>query len=229
MTRRKPDTPHQDHEFSRQDVSQTDGDPVPERPQPMLVDGHAPPGLWDALAAQIRNRGYQLADAPDAAALGGANGVTDFTARTVTVRTDMPDAARVKTLAHELGHIASGHESRGGDGLHRGIQEVEAESVATMVTAAYGMDTTGYTVPYVATWSTTVKDRDPVDVVRGTGELVRRTALAILDYLPEPSGGDGTPPGLRPSGDVDHAQPISQRRQSRPDRRPRPVADLSPT
>jgi hypothetical protein len=211
------------------DVSQTDGDPVPERPQPMLVDGHAPPGLWDALAAQIRNRGYQLADAPDAAALGGANGVTDFTARTVTVRTDMPDAARVKTLAHELGHIALGHESRGGDGLHRGIREIEAESVATMVTAAYGMDTTGYTVPYVATWSTTIKDRDPVDVVRGTGELVRRTALAILDHLPEPPGGDGTPPGLRPSGDVDHAQPISQRRQSRPDCRPRPVADLSPT
>jgi hypothetical protein len=56
----------------------------------------------------------------------------------------------VKTLTHELAHIVLGHESRTGDGLHRGIGEVEAESVSTMVTAAYGMDTSGYTVPYVA-------------------------------------------------------------------------------
>lgn len=130
---------------------------------------------------------------PDAASLGGANGVTDFTTRTVTVRTDMPDAARVKTLAHELAHIVLGHESRGGDGLHRGMSEVEAESVATMVTAAFGMDTSGYTVRYVARWSATVDERDPVEVVRGTGERARRTALAFLDTLPEPRTGDGAP------------------------------------
>jgi hypothetical protein len=106
--------------------------------------------LWEGLAAQIRRHGFDLTDAPDARSLGGANGVTDFTTRTVTVRTDMPDAAQVKTLTHELAHIVLGHESRTGDGLHRGIGEVEAESVSTMVTAAYGMDTSGYTVPYVA-------------------------------------------------------------------------------
>lgn len=145
---------------------------------------------------QIRRHGYDLTDAPDARSLGGANGVTDFTTRTVTVRTDMPDATRVKTLTHELAHIVLGHKFRAGDGLHRGIGEIEAESVATMVTAAYGMDTSGYTVPYVARWSATVDDRDPVEVVRGTGELARRTALAILDTLPEPPIGDGTPPGL---------------------------------
>ncbi|HSI93242.1 MAG TPA: ImmA/IrrE family metallo-endopeptidase, partial [Jiangellaceae bacterium] len=194
MTRRKPDIPHQDREISRQDVSQTQGDPIPEPPVPVLLDGQAPPGLWDGLAAQTGWHGFDLTDAPDAASLGGANGVTDFTTRTVTVRTDMSDAARVKTLAHELAHIVLGHESRAGDGLHRGIGEVEAESVATMVTAAYGMDTSGYTVPYVARWSATVDDRDPVEVVRGTGERARRTALAILNTLPEPPIGDATPP-----------------------------------
>jgi hypothetical protein len=98
-----------------------------------------------------------------------------------------------------------------------------------MVTAAYGMDSSGYTVPYVAHWSATVKDQDPADVVRGTGELVRKTALAILDRLPEPPGGDGTPPGLRPSGGVDHARPIGQRAQPRRDRPPRPLSNLSLT
>jgi len=178
------------------DVSQTDGEPIPEPPSAVLLDGQAPPGLWDGLAAQIRRHCFDLTDAPDAASLGGANGVTDFTTRTVIVRTDMSDAARVKTLAHELAHIVLGHEARTGDGLHRGIGEVEAESVATMVTAAYGMDSSGYTVPYVARWSAAVDDRHPVQVVRGTGERARKTALAILDTLPEPRTGDGTPPGL---------------------------------
>lgn len=31
------------------DVSQTDGDPLPEPPQAKLLTGQAPPGLWDAL------------------------------------------------------------------------------------------------------------------------------------------------------------------------------------
>ena len=68
--------------------------------------------------------------------------------------------------------------------------------MATMVTAAYCIDTASYTVPYVARWSAAVDDRDPVEVVRGTGDLTRKTALAILDTLPEPRTSDGTPPGL---------------------------------
>jgi len=178
------------------DVSQTAGDPIPERPRPVLLAGQAPAGLWDGLAAAVAERGYKLSDAPDALVLGGANGVTDFAARTVTVRADMDDAARIKTLAHELGHIALDHGDRGPQGLHRGIGEVEAESVALMVCTAFGLDSTGYTVPYVASWSSTVQGQNPIEVIRATGERVRGTALAILDRLPEPPGGDGTPSGL---------------------------------
>lgn len=178
------------------DVSQTTGEPIPEKPRPVLLAGQAPAGLWHGLAAAVAERGYTLTDAPDAPALGGANGVTDFAARTVTVRTDMDDAARVKTLAHELAHIALNHGDREPQGLHRGIGEVEAESVALMVCTAFGLDSTDYTVPYVASWSATVKGQNPIEVIRATGERVRATALAILDRLPEPPGGDGAPPGL---------------------------------
>ena len=44
--------------------------------------------------------------------------------------------------------------------------------------------------------SSTVTDADPLEVVRPTGERVRRTALAILDQLPDPPTGNGLPPGL---------------------------------
>lgn len=58
------------------DVSQTDGDPIPETPRPTLLQGQAPEGLWDGLADQITARGFELRLVSNAAAIGGANGLT---------------------------------------------------------------------------------------------------------------------------------------------------------
>jgi hypothetical protein len=80
--------------------------------------------------------------------------------------------------------------------LHRGIAEVEAESIALMVGAAHGLDTSSYTIPYVSTWAASVSGRTPVEVVQSTAERVRTTALGILDKLDTQKVGDGNPPGL---------------------------------
>ena len=180
------------------DASSTTGDaPVPEPPRPVLLEGQAPEGLWDGLAAVIAERGFTVGTVPDAAAIGGANGVTNFTHRTVSVRADMDDLQKVKTLSHELAHIDLGHEDRlGAVGWHRGIGEVEAESVAAMIGAAHGVDTSIYTLPYVSGWASSVKDKTPVEVVQATGERVRKTASAILNALPTVQLGGGDLPGL---------------------------------
>ncbi|WP_345750895.1 serine/arginine repetitive matrix protein 2 [Microbacterium rhizophilus] len=193
------------------EVSQTNGDPVPERPMPKLLEGQAPAGLWEGLGRQVSEAGFALSSVASAVELGGANGMTDYSARTVQVRADMDDAARVKTLIHELAHVRM-HEPGAEDRpIHRGIGEVEAESVALMVGAAYGMDTSQYTIPYVASWSTAVPDADPLKVIRDTGERVRRTALEILDKLPTPEAGDGYPPGLdRDAPDRERSAPSRQ-------------------
>jgi hypothetical protein len=186
------------------DVSQTAGDPVPELPHPNLLQGQAAAGLWNGLADQITAQGFELRLVSSAAALGGANGLTDFLTREVSIRMDMDDAAQVKTLTHELGHILLHvpRESVDSNGLaadatlHRGIAEVEAESIALMVGAAHGLDTSSYTVPYVSTWAASVPGKTPVEVVQSTAERVRRTTLKILDKLDTAQVGDGNPPGL---------------------------------
>ena len=176
------------------DISMTQGPPVPELPAPQLLTGHAPEGMWDGLAQIADQRGFTLHDAPDATYLNGANGMTRWSNRTVHVRADMDDAARARTLSHEVGHIVL-HDPENTDAvLHRGIAEVEAESVALMIGAAHGMDTTQYTIPYVATWASQIPGQDPLKTIGDTASRIRTAALGILESLDTPQGSDGNPP-----------------------------------
>lgn len=178
------------------DVSQTSGDAVPERPTPMLLEGQAPAGLWEGLAELVEAEGFAVLRVEHEDMIRGANGLTGYANRTVAVRTNMDDAAQVKTLAHELAHAKLHGPNNPDASGHRGIGEVEAESVALMIGAAHGMDTTAYTIPYVSGWAGTVKDKDPGEVVQATGERVRKVAGAILDALDTAQVGTGDPPGL---------------------------------
>lgn len=56
--------------------------------------------------------------------------------------------------------------------------------------------TSEYTIPYVSTWAAQVKDQEPAEVVKATGERVRKTAISVLEQLDTPMVADGTPPGL---------------------------------
>lgn len=178
------------------DASQTTGDPIPEPPAPKLLEGEAPAGLWDGLAALVEERGFAVLRVPHEGMIHGANGMTDYTAKTVAVRENMDPAAQVKTLAHELGHVLMHGPDAEDARQHRGIGEVEAESVALMIGAAHDMDTSGYTIPYVSTWAARVHGKEPVEIVKATGERVRKTASTILDQLHSAQISDGTPPGL---------------------------------
>ncbi|WP_308468466.1 ArdC-like ssDNA-binding domain-containing protein [Rathayibacter soli] len=206
------------------DLSQTTGDVLPETPRPNLLQGEAPEGLWDGLAALVAAEGFALLRVPHEGMIGGANGLTDYLARTVAVRENMDLAAQVKTLAHELAHVRMHGPGNEDAVVHRGIGEVEADSVALMVGAAHGMDTSSYTVPYVSGWAATVEGKTPVEVVQATGERVRKTAAAILDALPTVQLGNGDPPGLvrdtpttqRTGRESVLAEPVAESERRRP-------------
>ncbi|MDF1596197.1 MAG: ArdC-like ssDNA-binding domain-containing protein [Acidimicrobiia bacterium] len=132
------------------DIAQTDGDPLPEVPI-TLVEGDLP-SHWEQVRGLITESGFDLQVA-DIERLGEANGITDWKRRDVVVRASLPGAQRFKTAVHELAHIRLHEPNSDGRPSCRGIVEVEAESVAYMVCAGLGIDSAGYSLGYVASWS----------------------------------------------------------------------------
>jgi antirestriction protein ArdC len=157
------------------DVTQTDGNPLPDV-GPELLRGDAPEQLWDHLAGLVTSDGYRLQRGPCA----GANGYTDYAARVVRVIDDVGPAQAVKTLAHELGHIRADHEHRFTDYTTslrcRGQAEIEAESIAYLVTTDAGLDAANYSVPYLAGWS-----GGNIDLLRESMTRVVTTSRAICE------------------------------------------------
>lgn len=157
------------------DVAQTDGPPL-NTVTPAVLQGDAPAEVMLGLVDVIGVEGftYERTDMP--AGHEASYGITDFDARAVTVRPDLPPAAAVKTTAHETAHVLL--HRPGEHDLDRARAEVEAESVAYIVCTAAGIDATDYSLPYVAHWSS-----GDLDVVRSTTERVIGCARRLLDSL----------------------------------------------
>lgn len=165
------------------DISQTEGPDTPRPITPQLLIGAAPHGLWDALVDEAAGHGYQVLRASQAE-LHGANGVTNFKTREIQIRYDVDDAQAVKSLTHELGHVLlHAPETDEPQLVCAGTREVEAESVAYLVAAVHGIDTTSYTFPYVAHWAYAPAAAEHVpmaDIVTKTGTRVMDAAHQLI-------------------------------------------------
>jgi antirestriction protein ArdC len=152
------------------DVEQTFGEDLPDATTPRLLAGEAPDGLWAALAAQVGQAGCTVVRTD----CSPANGSYSPETRTVTVRPDLSDAQACKTLAHELAHVLMEHDYAT---RLRSLCEVEAESVAYVVMRSQGVETDGYSLPYVATWAGDTK------AVAATAAAVVKVAHQIMTAL----------------------------------------------
>ncbi len=185
------------------DISQTDGTPLPDA-APRLLTGDAPRKAWDGLVGVTVHAGYRL---ERRTCPTGVNGWTAPEEKVVVVDKNLEAAQAAKTLAHELGHIRANHHGRfpdyATDRVCRGAAEVEAESIAYVVTSHLGMNPAAYSVPYVAGWA------DDLDAVRHHMSTVVTVSQGILGALEmqAASGRDGRGPHV-PSGRAD-ARPLS--------------------
>ena len=95
-----------------------------------------------------------------------------------------------------LGHVLLHQPTTDADPVCRGSLEVEAESVAYLITAAHGLDSSQYTFTYVAGWAEQTLPHHPdgttvADVIHSTGSRVLTAAHQILDATAVP---DNTQP-----------------------------------
>lgn len=161
------------------DIGQTDGDEVPAPPVPdaqLLTGGDA--AMFDRLAELLTPAGWTVEVGSTAEAGPGVNGFCQHDRRRIVIAEDRDPAHRVKTLLHELAH-ASLHDPAVVDyTAERGRCEVEAESVAHVVLAGLGLDTTGYSLGYVTGWA-----NGDAQVLRAAAQRVLGEARRMLDVL----------------------------------------------
>jgi hypothetical protein len=116
---------------------------------------------------------------------GTRNGDCSHALRRIRIREDLPPAHKLKTLAHELGHaVLHGPDFQGS----RALAELEAESAAYLVCQELGVDSSDYSLGYVATWSG--GGPEAARLISATGGRILRGVDAILEgsRRPETAG-----------------------------------------
>lgn len=161
------------------DISQTDGEPVPTLGVDELtgsVEG------YETLLAAIKEVvpvpiSFEQIDS-------GAKGFYHLEENRIVVQEGMSEAQTVKTLLHETSHQALHSKEAmdsAGEKKSKNQKETEAESVAYVVCQHYGIDTSDYSFPYVATWSA---DKE-VPELKASLDTIRRTASALIVKIDE--------------------------------------------
>jgi antirestriction protein ArdC len=150
------------------DTGQTEGKPLPLVHVPVLY-GTEGWDLYRKLEGLARGEGLSVTSA-DEDLMGSAMGHYDSRRWQITLR-DAALLQMTKTLAHELGHHFARHERSDP------ASETEAEGVAYVVLAHFGLDSGERGFPYVATWA---KDGR---VLRAALTNIQRISLRMIDRL----------------------------------------------
>lgn len=139
---------------------------TPESPAKIL-QGEAPKAMVDFVEDEIKELNVKV-EYKSSQLMGGANGQSwkdPVTGETrISVRDDVDDAQKYKTLVHEIMHVRLGHLDRmedyhNGEGGHRGDMEVAVEALSFMVGDRFGLNTSDYSTGYMALWSKQNKDK----------------------------------------------------------------------
>lgn len=161
------------------DVSQTYGEPLPELDTPELVGNVE---NYEIFMEALR----ELSPVPIRfdAIESGAKGYYSNTEKEIVIQSDMSESQTMKTGVHEVTH-AKLHDRRImeelGEKKNQMTREVEAESVAYTVCQSFGLDTSDYSFPYIAGWSSSVEMQE----LRTSMETIRRTAGEMIDGITE--------------------------------------------
>lgn len=154
------------------DVSQTEGEPIPELLYELdgTVNGYdnMKEALGELSHVPITER--EIAD--------GAKGYFSPSEQIIVIKKDMPQIQTIKTMIHEIAHSLL-HDytkiTEVTDKKDRNTKEVEAESVAFTVCKHFGIDTDDYSFGYILGWSkdTTLQEfRKSLETIQTCASLI---------------------------------------------------------
>lgn len=177
------------------DVSQTEGKDLPSIAVDELRGGV---GDFDAIMAAVEKVGGYPVEFETIRS--GAKGYFSHAdPKRIVIQEGMSQAQTLKTALHELAHSVM-HDpdspTEGGARPDRGTREVQAESVAFVVSSWLGLDTGEYSFGYVASWS----DGRELGELRASLDEIRRVSHGIIEGIEaevsgarEPDGGERQP------------------------------------
>lgn len=159
------------------DVAQTDGEPLPTPPAPILLTGSqdAAEAVWANLSTYAASIGALVSLVPSEELCGAMGSYTRGSCE-IKVRDDVEPLQRVKTGIHELAHHVLHGKSEQLPETH--VRELEAETAAFLVADALGLDTSSYSFHYLAHWAA----EDP-KALMATGNRAIAASDAILQAL----------------------------------------------
>lgn len=154
------------------DISQTDGEDVPEICVELSGDVENFDELYDRMIA-VSPVPVEYEDITN-----GALGYYSHDLNAIRIKTGMSQMQTLKTLIHEIAHSILHSKDNGEEkDANQVTREVQAESVAYTVCTMMGLDTSDYSFDYIAGWST---GREVKELVASM-EVIRKTAQTIYE------------------------------------------------
>ena len=138
------------------DISQTEGEPIPELSYSGTSEKVENYSALKKVLEEIAPFPVEYTDELQE----GCDGRCSYTAEQIYIRKDMEEAKTVEVLIHEIGHAYMHDKTRFEEAKEhlkvisdRDSREIQAESLSYIVTHKLGLDTSGFSFPYIAAWS----------------------------------------------------------------------------
>ena len=153
------------------DVSQTEGEPLPEIVHPLN-------GNLDEQQKKVLDSILSISPVPVTfePIPGPANGFYSPTEKRIVVDASLSEQHKLKTLIHEISHAMLHDTSIPNAPKDDSTREVQAESIACVVSSFFGLDTSAYSFGYIAGWSS---GREVAEL-RNSLEIIRNTSNDII-------------------------------------------------
>lgn len=157
------------------DVSQTDGEPLPQLLSELTDNVKNYNELFEAIKAYSE---YPI-NFEDIS--GDIKGYCSYKDKRIAIKNGMSESQTIKTAIHETAHSHL-HEPNPNDPIRdsRNIKEVQAESVAFVVSNYFGIDTSEYSFNYIAAWGNL-----ELNELKNSLSVIQKEAAAMINGIEE--------------------------------------------